>query len=147
MILAFGCDHGGYVVKQEVIGFLEKSGHELLDFGCFDGDAVDYPDVAIPVCDAVRKQEADFGILICGTGIGMSMAANKMQGIRCAVLGDTFSAHATREHNDANVMALGARSIGPSLMLDIIDIFLKTPFSGDARHQRRIDKVMRIEQE
>ncbi|CAK7062464.1 MAG: Putative sugar phosphate isomerase YwlF [Desulfovibrio sp.] len=111
-----------------------------------DGDhSVDYPDYGLPVAECVSAGEADLGIVACGTGIGISITANKVPGIRCALLSDTFSAHATREHNDANVMALGGRTIGPGLAVDIVDVFLNTPFSGDARHQRRIDKITAVE--
>ena len=136
MKIAFGCDHGGFVLKAEIIEYLEKNGHEIIDFGINDDHSVDYPDYGLPVAECV---------IACGTGIGISITANKVPGIRCALLSDTFSAHATREHNDANMMALGGRTIGPGLAVDIVDIFLKTPFSGDARHQRRIDKITAVE--
>ena len=130
MKIAFGCDHGGFVLKAEIIEYLEKNGHEIIDFGINDDHSVDYPDYGLTVAACVSAGEADFGIIACGTGIGLSITANKVPGIRCALLSDTFSAHATREHNDANMMALGGRTIGPGLAVDIVDIFLKTPFSG-----------------
>lgn len=147
MKIAIGCDHGGFVLKGEILAYLEKNGYEVLDFGTFDTDSVDYSDYSYKVAMSVKKKEADFGILLCGTGIGISIAANKVPGIRCAVLSDTFTAHATREHNDANILAMGGRTIGPGLAVDIVDMFLKTPFSGEGRHQRRIDKITKIEQE
>lgn len=145
MKIAFGCDHGGIVLKPEIMEYLEKNGHEVIDFGTKDESSVDYPDYALPAAECVARGEADFGILICGTGIGISITANKVPGIRCALLSDTFSAHATREHNDANMMALGGRTVGPGLAVDIVDIFLKTPFSQGERHQSRIDKIAAVE--
>lgn len=146
MKIAIGCDHGGIVLKPEIMEYLNKNGHEVIDFGTNDENAVDYPDYGQLVAECVQQGKADFGILMCGTGIGISIAANKVPGIRCALLSDTFSAHATREHNNANVMALGGRTIGPGLAVDIVDIFLKTPFSQGERHQKRIDKVTAVEQ-
>ncbi|MEF9988065.1 MAG: ribose 5-phosphate isomerase B [Christensenella sp.] len=145
MKIAFGCDHGGFVLKPEIIAYLEKNGHEIIDFGVNDENAVDYPDYGQAVAECVHDGKADFGIIACGTGIGISISANKVPGIRCALLSDTFSAHATREHNDANMMALGGRTVGPGLAVDIVDIFLKTPFSQGERHQKRIDKITAIE--
>lgn len=145
MKIAFGCDHGGFVLKAEIIEYLKKNGHEIIDFGINNDHSVDYPDYGLPVAECVSAGEADFGIIACGTGIGISITANKVPGIRCALLSDTFSAHATREHNNANMMALGGRTIGPGLAVDLVDVFLNTPFSGDERHQRRIDKVTAVE--
>lgn len=145
MKIAFGCDHGGIVLKPEIMEYLEKNGHEVIDFGTNDESSVDYPDFGLPVAECVHEGKADFGILICGTGIGISITANKVPGIRCALLSDTFSAHATREHNDANIMALGGRTIGPGLAVDIVDVFLNTPFSHGERHQKRIDKITAVE--
>ena len=144
-MIGLGCDHGGYELMQEVKKHLDKRGIPYQDFGCYSRDSVDYPDYARQVGHAVQEGRCEKGILICGTGIGISITANKVPGIRCALLSDTFSAHATREHNDANVMALGGRTIGPGLAVDIVDVFLNTPFSGDARHQRRIDKITAVE--
>jgi len=144
--IALGADHAGYRLKDEVIPYLESLGHEIVDFGCDCNVSVDYPDYALPVCELVAAGKADRGILICGTGVGMSIAANKHAGIRCALIGDTFSAKATREHNDTNVLALGERVIGPGLAMDIIKIWLETPFSNGERHVGRIKKVMDIEQ-
>lgn len=145
-MIAIGCDHGGYELKLAVIEHLKKKGYEVKDFGCYSSDSVDYPDYAYPVSKAVAKGEAEKGILICGTGIGMSIAANKVKGIRCALCSDTFSAHATREHNDSNVLAMGARVIGLNLALDIVDIWLGAEFMGD-RHVNRIAKITKIENE
>lgn len=145
MKIAIGADHAGYRLKGEIIALIKQLGHEVEDFGCDCADSVDYPDFALPVCEQVVTGKADRGILICGTGIGMSMAANKVDGIRCALVHDTFSAQATREHNDANILALGERVIGPGLAVDIARIFLETSFSGADRHQHRIDKTMALE--
>ena len=138
MKLAIGSDHGGFELKQEVLQHLKERGFEATDYGCFDGKSCDYPIYSAKVCEAIKNGAADLGILICGTGIGMSMAANKEPGIRAALCHDVFSAKATREHNDANVLCMGARVVGPGLALMIIDTFLDTNFSGDERHLRRI---------
>ena len=140
-MIAIGSDHGGYALKKEIIAHLEKRGIEVKDFGCYDEKSCDYPDYAHPVCEAVADGSCSEGILICGTGIGMSMAANKHPGIRAALCGDCFSAQATKEHNNANVLTLGARVTGPGLALKIVDTFLDTPFSNDERHVRRISKI------
>lgn len=145
MKIAIGADHAGYRLKDEIVPLLQSLGHEIVDFGCDCKTSVDYPDYANPVCELVQKGEVDRGILICGTGIGMSIAANKHKGIRCALVGDTFSAQATREHNDTNVLALGERVIGPGLAADIVKIWVETPFSNNERHIGRINKVMEIE--
>lgn len=137
-MLAIGCDHGGYEMKQEIIRHLEKRQIPYRDFGCDSVKAVDYPVYAKKVAEAVAGGDCEMGILICGTGIGISIAANKVRGIRAAVCGDCFSAEATRLHNDANILALGARVIGVGLAIKIVDTFLNTPFSGDERHERRI---------
>ena len=141
MRIAIGCDHGGIVLKPAVIGVLESRGIEVKDFGCYDENSVDYPDYAKPVAHAVADGECDRGILICGTGIGISITANKIRGIRAALCSDCFSAEATRLHNDANILAMGARVLGPGLAIKIVDTFLNTPFSGDERHARRIRKI------
>lgn len=140
-MIAIGCDHGGYELKQEVIKYLEEHNLEYKDFGCYDTNSVDYPVYAKKVANAVAGKEADKGILICGTGIGISIAANKVKGIRAALCHDCFSAQATREHNDANILAMGARVVGPGLALKIVDTFLNTPFSEDERHIRRIAQI------
>jgi len=143
--IAIGADHGGFRLKEEIVHFLRARGHDVVDVGCSSEDSVDYPDYAIPVCDMVVKGEADRGILICGTGIGMSIAANKIPGIRCALVHDVFSAKATREHNDSNVLAMGGRVIGPGLALEIVRVWTETEFPGEERHRNRIDKVCRLE--
>ena len=140
-MIAIASDHGGFALKAEIIKHLNRKGYELKDFGSYDDASCDYPDYARPAAQAVARGECEKAILICGTGIGMSIAANKIPGIRAALCGDCFSAQATREHNDANVLCLGARVIGPSLALMITDVFLDTPFSGDSRHMRRISKL------
>lgn len=145
MKIAIGADHAGYRLKDEIVPVLKAMGHELIDVGCDCSDSVDYPDYASPVCDKVVGGEAERGILICGTGIGMSIAANKTRGIRCALVHDMFSAKATREHNDTNVLAMGERVIGPGLAAEIVKIWLETPFSGGERHRNRINKVMALE--
>ncbi len=139
-MIAIGCDHGGYGLKLEIIKYLEKNGLEYQDFGC-DGEAVDYPIIAKKVGQAILDGKCEKGILICGTGIGISIAANKMKGIRCALCSDCFSAEATRLHNDTNVIALGGRVVGPELAVKMVDIFLNTPFSEDERHIRRIGMI------
>ncbi|WP_138753767.1 ribose 5-phosphate isomerase B [Paenibacillus sinopodophylli] len=147
MKIAIGADHAGYRLKDEVVPFLQSLGHEIEDVGCSCDQSVDYPDYALPVCDLVTSGKAERGILICGTGIGMSIAANKVNGIRCALVSDMFSAKATREHNDTNVLALGERVIGPGTALEIIRIWLDTPFSDGERHVGRVNKVMDIEKQ
>lgn len=138
-MIAIGSDHGGYELKLEVIKHLKERGMEIRDFGCDNTDSCDYPVFAQDVSNAVASGECELGILICGTGIGMSMAANKIDGIRAALCSDCFSAKATREHNNANILCMGARTIGPGLALMITDIFVDTPFSDEERHIRRIN--------
>ena len=140
-MVALGCDHGGYALMQEVIAYLEKHGVEYKNFGCYDESSVDYPVYAKAVANSVASGECEKGILICGTGIGISIAANKVAGIRCALCTDCFSAEATREHNNANVLAMGGRVTGPGLAIKIVDTFLNTPFSEDERHKRRIGMI------
>lgn len=140
-MIAIGSDHGGYVLKQEILAYLDSQGIEYRDFGCYNENAVDYPDIARPVAQGVADGTYEKGILICGTGIGISIAANKVKGIRAALCHDCFSAQATREHNDANILAMGGRVAGPGLAVMIVDTFLHTPFSGDERHMRRIAKI------
>ena len=138
MKLAIGCDHGGFELKKEVLEHLAERGIEVTDVGCESAASCDYPVYSKKVTDLINSGEVELGILICGTGIGMSMAANKEPGIRAALCHDVFSAKATREHNNANVLCMGARVVGPGLALMIIDTFLDTPFSNDERHIRRI---------
>lgn len=140
-MIALGCDHGGYELKQEIIKYLEEKGLAYKDFGCDSTQSVDYPIYARKVGSAIQKGECEKGILICGTGIGISIAANKMKGIRAALCTDCFCAEATRLHNDANVLALGGRVVGPGLAVKIVDTFLNTEFSHDERHQRRINLI------
>ena len=145
MKISLGCDHGGLELKNEIKAHLEARGFECRDFGTYTKDSCDYPDYARPAAEAVASGECERGVLVCTTGIGMSIAANKVNGVRCALLHDKMSARLTREHNDTNMMALGAGVVGPMLALEIVDTWLDTPFSGVERHQRRIDKVMAIE--
>ncbi len=140
-MIAIGSDHGGFALKQEIMAHLRSRGLEYRDFGTYTEASCDYPVYAKAVAKAVAAGEYERGILICGTGIGVSMTANKVPGIRCALCGDCFSAQATREHNDANILALGARVVGPGLALMIVDVFLDTPFSNDERHVRRISQI------
>ena len=137
-MIALGCDHGGYELKQEIIKYLEEKNISYKDFGCHSTEAVDYPIYARMVGKAIQTGECEKGILICGTGIGISIAANKMKGIRAALCTDCFCAEATREHNDANILALGGRVVGPGLAVTIVDTFLNTEFSHAERHQKRI---------
>ncbi len=140
-MIALGSDQGGYGLKQEVIKHLEEKGMEYKDYGSYDEKSCDYPVYAKKVANAIVAGECDRGILICGTGIGISIAANKVKGIRAALCHDTFSAQATREHNDANILAMGARVIGPGLALKIVDTFLETEFSNIERHARRVGMI------
>ncbi|AWZ49313.1 ribose 5-phosphate isomerase B [Clostridiaceae bacterium 14S0207] len=144
MKIALGSDHGGINLKNAIIKHLQEKGYELKDFGTYSTESCDYPDYALKVAEEVSAKKYDFGILICGTGIGISISANKVPGIRAALCNDTFSAHATREHNDANILAMGERVVGPGLALDIVDTFLTGEFQG-GRHSRRIDKITEIE--
>ena len=140
MKIAFACDHGGFEVKEDVLKHLASKGYEVIDFGTNSGDSCDYPDYAVPACNAVKNGEAKFGVLICGTGIGMSICANKIKTIRCAHVTDIFSAEMTRRHNDTNVIALGARITSKEDIISFIDTFLTTPFDG-GRHENRVNKI------
>lgn len=144
MKIAIGSDHAGLSLKNEVVKHLEKKQIEFKDFGTFSEDSTDYPDYAQTVAEEVAANNFDFGILVCGTGIGISIAANKVPGIRAALCSDTFSAHSSREHNDANILALGARVLGVGIALDIVDSFLNASFLGD-RHLKRVNKITAIE--
>ncbi|GIN40307.1 ribose 5-phosphate isomerase B [Heyndrickxia oleronia] len=146
MKVALASDHGGIHIREEIRKLLEELGIEYEDFGCDCEGSVDYPDYALPVATKVANGEFDRGILICGTGIGMSIAANKVKGIRCALVHDVFSAKATRQHNDTNVLAMGERVIGPGLALEIAKVWLTTEFEG-GRHSRRIEKVTNYEEQ
>ena len=145
MKIAIGCDHGAFDLKNAVVKHLQGQGHEVCDFGCYSLDSCDYPDFAEAAAKAVVSGECEKGIVLCTTGIGISIAANKVKGIRCALLHDTWSAKMTREHNDTNMMALGAAIVGEMLAMQIVDTWLGTEFSNEAKHQRRIDKVMALE--
>ena len=144
MKIAIGADHGGFNLKKEIVALLEELGQEYKDFGTHSADSIDYPDVAIPVAEAVAAGEFDRGILICGTGIGIGIAANKVKGIRAALVHDSFSAKATRQHNDSNIMTMGERVIGPGLALDLVTTWLDTDFEG-GRHSNRVDKMSAYE--
>ena len=145
MRVSIGSDHAGFEQKQALVDYLMGKGYDVIDRGPDNDDRVDYPDYAAPVAHDVADGVAERGVLVCGTGIGMSICANKVKGIRCALCSDTFSARATREHNDANVLAFGERVVGGGLALDIVDAFLDTPFSNAERHVKRIDKITAIE--
>lgn len=140
-MIGLGCDHGGLELKNEVIRYLESQGIEYKDFGTKTSESVDYPKYARLVANAVASGECEKGILICGTGIGISIAANKVKGIRCALCHDVFSAKATREHNDSNILAMGGRVIGPGAAIEVVKAWLGTDFSGDERHIRRINMI------
>lgn len=140
-MIALGSDHGGFELKQEIIKHFESKGIPYKDFGCYDASSCDYPFYAKEVCKSILNGESEKGILICGTGLGISMAANRIKGIRAAVCTDCFCAEATRLHNDANVLALGGRVVGSGLALKIVDTFLNTEFSNEERHIRRIKQI------
>ncbi|MBQ9149138.1 MAG: ribose 5-phosphate isomerase B [Oscillospiraceae bacterium] len=145
MKVAIGCDHGALDLKNQVVRHLETKGYEVKDFGTYTTASCDYPDFAGAAARAVASGECQRGIVLCTTGIGVSVTANKVKGIRCALLSDLMTAKLTREHNDTNMMALGAGVVGPKLALEIVDMWLNTEFSHDERHQRRIDKMMAYE--
>ena len=145
MKISIGCDHGAIELKNIVVEHLTKKGYEVADFGTYTTASCDYPEFAAAAAYAVANGECEKGIVLCTTGIGVSITANKVKGIRCALLSDVMSARLTREHNDTNMMALGAGIVGKNLALEIIDTWLTTEFSHDERHQRRIDKLMAVE--
>jgi ribose 5-phosphate isomerase B len=146
MRIAIGADHGGYPLNERVIKELGPAGHEIIDFGTHVGSRPDdYPDYALKVGEAVQTQQAEIGILICGSGVGASVAANKLHGIRAALCGDTYSAHQSREHDDCNVLCLGARVTGEELALEIVRAFVTARFTGEERHRRRLAKIIEIE--
>lgn len=147
MKISIACDHGAYMLKNKVAQHLKDQGHEVVDFGTNGPESCDYPDFAAQAARAVADGTCERGIVLCTTGIGVSITANKVHGIRCALLSDVLSAKMTRLHNDTNMMALGAGIVGENLALEIVDTWVSTPFSGEPRHQRRIDKVMALEQE
>ena len=144
MKIAVACDHGGLQLKRALVRYLTSKGYEVIDFGTDTEESCDYPDYALPAAEAVAAGRCERGILVCGTGIGVSLVANKVPGIRCAHCHDTYSAIYTRLHNDANMLAFGQRVIGEGLMEEIVDVFLSTDFEG-GRHQRRLDKLAAIE--
>lgn len=145
MKLAVGADHAGYQMKDELAALLRDLGHEVVDFGTNSPEPVDYPDIALKVARAVAKGEAERGLLVCGTGIGTSIVANKVPGVRAALCHDTFSARVTREHNNSNILCLGARVIGPSLAAEILKTWLGANFSSGGRHERRVRRIGEIE--
>ena len=145
MKIAIACDHGAYTLKEKVKGWLQEAGYEVRDFGCFGTESVDYPDFALPAAEAVARREADRGVFLCTTGIGVSICANKVKGVRCALCTDTMTARMTREHNDTNALAMGAGVVGENLAKEILFTWLTTPFSEAPRHQRRIDKISAYE--
>jgi len=144
--IVIGCDHAAVQMKNNVVNHLKSKGYDVIDVGTYSEESCDYPDYAYAAAKKVADGEVEKGILICGTGIGMSIAANKVKGIRCALCDNLFSAEMTRRHNDSNMLSMGARVISNQLALKIVDMFLDTPFEG-GRHQRRVDKVMAIEKE
>ena len=146
MKIALACDHGAYDLKETIKAHLTEKGYEVKDFGCFDKSSCDYPDFAAPAAKAVASGECDMGVLTCTTGIGVSITANKIKGIRCALLSDLMSARLTREHNDANMMAIGAGFTGKNMAERMVEVFLSTAFEG-GRHERRVNKMMALEQE
>ncbi len=146
MIIALGADHGGYELKESIKKHLEEKGVEYIDYGSYTGEAIDYPIIAKKVADAIVSGECGRGILCCGTGVGISIAANKVKGIRCACCSDYFSAYYTRLHNDANILAMGGRVVGAGLGIMMADVFLETDFEG-GRHERRVGLITEIENE
>ena len=140
MKIALACDHGGYLLKNEIISKLEETGYEIEDFGCYSTESVDYPDYAFPAAEAVSAGKADRCIVICTTGIGVSICANKVKGVRCALCTSEFQAEMTRRHNNANALAMGAKTVSPETAWNIVRTFLETEFEG-GRHQRRVQKI------
>lgn len=145
MKIAVGADHAGFPLKEEIVRFLREEGRDFDDFGTHSADRVDYPDYAKAVAEAVARGDYDVGILVCGSGVGMSVAANKVPGIRAALCGDCYTARVARSHNDANILTMGGRVIGQALALEIVKAFLSTPFSGDERHARRIGQIAEMD--
>ena len=145
MKIAIGCDHGALALKDKLVAHLQNKGYEVKDFGTYTNASCDYPEFAAAAAKAVASGECEKGIVLCTTGIGVSISANKIDGIRCALLSDVWSAKMTRLHNDTNMMALGAGIVGENLALEIVDTWVGTEFSNDERHQRRINKLMDLE--
>ncbi|MEI9478679.1 MAG: ribose 5-phosphate isomerase B [Deltaproteobacteria bacterium] len=146
MRIGLACDHGGFELKEELKAFLKSTGVEPIDMGSFNEESVDYPDLGALVAEKVSRGELERGILICGTGIGMSIVANKFPGVRAALANDLYSARCSREHNDANILVIGGRMIGREVAKEIVKVWLSTPFAG-GRHQRRIDKIKALEKQ
>lgn len=144
MAIVIGCDHGGFELKGVLSAHLKEKGLEVIDVGCFDTASVDYPDIAQKACQEVTNGNCEWGILVCGTGIGISIAANKIKGIRCALVSNEYSAEMTKRHNNANMLAFGGRVTGPDLAKNIVDAYMKAEFEG-GRHQNRIDKIVALE--
>ncbi|MBE7040069.1 MAG: ribose 5-phosphate isomerase B [Ruminococcaceae bacterium] len=143
-MIVIGSDHGGYELKEVIVKYLKSIGKEVKDCGTFDGASVDYPDIAKEVCAEYKKGGYEFGILICGTGIGISIAANKIEGIRCALLNNEYSAKMTKRHNNSNIIAFGGRVVGPDMAIGMLEAYMSAEFEG-GRHQKRIDKVSELE--
>ena len=146
MKIAMGSDHGGFDLKEQIKAWLQENGHEVVDFGCYSKESCDYADFGVPAARAVASGQCERGIVICTTGIGISITATKVKGIRCALCSDPWSAEMTRRHNDANMLAMGAGVVGPLLAQRIVEAFLSFAFEG-GRHQRRVDKIMALENE
>ena len=144
MKISMGCDHGGFDLKEDIKAFLTEQGHEVEDFGCYGKESCDYPEFAEAAARAVAEGKCERGIVICTTGIGISISANKVKGVRCALCSEPWSAEMTRRHNDSNMLAMGAGVVGPNLARQIVTAFLKHDFEG-GRHQRRVDRMMEIE--
>jgi ribose 5-phosphate isomerase B len=144
--IALAADHGGFALKEEVKKHLDEIGVPYVDFGTHSADSVDYPDMALPACDAVVRGECDKALLFCGTGVGISISANKVRGIRACCCSDSFSCEFTRRHNDANALCMGGRVVGAGLACQLVDLFLNTPFDGGERHERRLAKIKAIEE-
>ena len=146
MNIAIGCDHGGFTLKGILIDYLTEKGHRVHDFGCYNTDSMDYPDMAFPLAESVAGGAYERGVVICTTGVGVSICANKVNGIRCALCTNVHMAEMTRRHNDANMLALGEQVLEPALAKEIVDAFLTTPFDGGERHVRRIGKIRAYEE-
>lgn len=146
MKIAIGCDHGGFMLKQSIKNYLQENQHTVIDFGTDSTESVDYPEFAYKTALAVKDKDVDFGIVVCTTGVGVSIVANKVRGVRCALCTNTEVASLTRQHNDSNMLALGQRYVDVALAKEIIDVFLNTPFEG-GRHQNRVDKILEIEEQ
>ncbi len=145
MKISIACDHGAFALKEKVKSWLTEAGYDVRDFGCNSTESVDYPDYVLPAAEALAEGQVDRGVFLCTTGIGVSICANKVKGVRCALCSDSMTAHLTREHNDTNALAIGAGVVGENLAREILFTWLDTPFSGAARHQRRIDKISAYE--